>query len=718
MKKTLQITGMSCASCARGLEGTFENAAGIQNAAVNFATKKAVIEYDESTIVLDEIVKMIQDSGFDVAKKESEESKDEVKVYLYKFLGSFVFGAPLFSMMFAEIKTGIKFWGIDLSMLIFATLTTIVVFFFGIHFHISAFKKFRKAQFTMDTLVSLGTLAAFFYSLYALATDRHVFFEAAVAIIIFINLGRYLEAKGKGQAGQAIKKLLELGVKEARIVTKKEEKLIPIEHIKKDEVLLVKPGEKIPLDGIVIEGVSSVDESMLTGESLPVTKKEQDPVFGGTLNQNGALKIKVEKIGNETVLAQIVKMVEDAQSSKAPIEHLADKIASVFVPAILFISALTFVTWFFVSNNFETALINSVAVLVIACPCALGLATPIAILVGTGQGAQKGILIKNGETFEKSKQINTVVFDKTGTLTEGKPKVTEVVWSKEAQKKPLEHDLHLKNIVSLEKLSEHPLALAVVNYFEKNDTKTEVENFKSVTGKGVTGEIGHNQYFIGRQTFLEENTIKIESDLKGKANLLEKEGKTVIFAGTRGICVNIIAISDTPKKDAKTAVQQLQKKNIEVIMLTGDNQTVAQSIGKMVGINKVIAEVFPGDKANEVKKLQQQGKTVAFIGDGINDAPALVQSDLGIAMGTGSDIAIESGNIVVVKGSPTKVLQAIQLSQKTFSIIKQNLFWAFIYNSIGIPIAALGFLSPVFASFAMAMSSVSVVFNSLRIKRI
>ncbi len=718
MKKKLDITGMSCASCARGIEKSLMTINGIQKIVVNFATKKALITFDEKIISLGEIIKELRKTGFDIAKTEPQQaSKKEEKQYFRKFIGSLFFGTPLFLMMFVEIKTGKMIWGVDLSMLVFAFLTTIVVFIFGRHFHLSAFLKLRKGQFSMDTLISLGTLSAYFYSLYALPTSRHVFFEAAAAIIIFINLGRYLEVKGKGQASKAIQKLLQLGVKEARLIRDDQEFFVKIEEISKGDILLVKPGEKIPLDGEIIQGSSSLDESMLTGESLPINKKEGEQVFGATFNQNGTLRIRVEKTGDETVIAQIVKMVEDAQTSKAPIEKLVDKISSVFVPIILLISVATFVGWYFFSDKFEISLINAVAVLVIACPCALGLATPIAILVGTGQGAQKGILIKTGETFEKSKQINTVIFDKTGTLTEGKPKVTQIVWSKILQKKEHEQNLHLENITALESLSEHPLAQAVVDY-AKNAKKREVQNFKNFTGQGIRGQIDHREYLIGRRTFLEENNYKVSAELKNEAKFLENEGKTVIFISTQDAPIGIIAIADIAKQDAKAVVQKLETQKIEVVMLTGDNQAVAKTIAHNLGIKKVIAEVFPGDKAGEIKKLQKQGKIVAFVGDGINDAPALVQADLGLAMGTGSDIAIESGNIVIVQGSPMKVWQAIELSQKTFSIIKQNLFWAFFYNSVGIPIAALGFLNPMFASFAMVLSSVSVVFNSLRIRRI
>lgn len=723
MKTTLNITGMHCASCASGLEGTFKNTPHIQTANVNFATQKAILEFDEQKISLDQITQIIKDSGYNIEKKDkhtaghTHQEDQNLGYYLKYFLGSLVFGLPVLSMMFIKTPTGIKLLQIDLIMYVHALLTALVVFFFGKHFHKIAFKKLLKGNFNMDSLVSLGTLTALFYSIYAMFNHKDVFFEASVAIVIFINLGRYLETKGRGQAGKAIEKLLALSVKEARVIDGNQEKNIPLENVQKGAILLVKPGEKIPLDGIIIEGNSNVDESMLTGESLPVSKKIGEEVFGATLNQNGALKIKVTKIGTETMLSQIVQMVEDAQSSKAPIQHLVDKVSSIFVPIIIGISILTFLLWFLFTKNVETALINAVAVLVIACPCALGLATPIAILVGTGVGAKKGILIKNGETFEKSKKITTVVFDKTGTLTEGKPEVTSVIWAPAIN--PQEASL---KTATLEKLSEHPLASAIVNHFKSNEITSgntlKVNQFENISGKGILGEIGNQKYYIGRSNFLEENHIILDADLLAQSKQLEKQAQTVIFIGAEKQHIGIIAIADKPKTDAFEAIKNLQAKQIEVIMLTGDNQTVANSIAKKLGITNVIAEVFPHEKAEKVTTLQKEGQIIAFVGDGINDAPALAKSDLGIAMGTGSDIAIETGDIIIVKGSPTKVFEAIRLSQKTFQIIKQNLFWAFAYNIIGIPIAAFGFLNPVFASFAMAMSSVSVVFNSLRIKKI
>ncbi len=716
MKISLNIIGMTCASCARIIETSLQNKKGIKYLNVNFALKKLTAEFDEKKINISEIIKDVKRSGFSASEgKKYSDNSGEMKKALWNFIGAFIIGAPVFSMMFFDIKTGILFWNIELSMIIFAILTAITVFIFGIHFHISAIKKLLKLNFSMDTLVSMGTLSAFFYSIYALSTNRHVFFEAAVAIIIFINLGRYLEAKGKGQAGKAIEKLLELGVKEARVIINHEEKNISIDDIKRGDTILVKPGEKIPLDGEIIEGVSSVDESMLTGESLPLTKKIGDDVFGATMNINGILKIKVLKIGDETVLSQIIHMVEDAQNSKAPIEHLADKVSSIFVPIVIVIAFITFLVWFFISKKFETSLINAVSVLVIACPCALGLATPTAILVGTGAGAKKGILIKNGETLEKSQNITTVIFDKTGTLTEGKPKVSNIIPFDFPEEKII------KIAYNLSKLSIHPLSQAIANFGKENNAdNVDFINFKEISGKGIKAICKKHQthLHLGNIKLFEENNIPVSEQAKEKMQELSAQGKTPILVGHGKKLIGILGLADTTKEDSVSAVKELQKLGMTVVMITGDNERTAQTIASQLGITSMLAEVFPNEKANKVKEFQKRGEVVAFVGDGINDAPALATSDLGIAMGTGSDIAIESGNIVIVKGSPTKVFQAIRLSQKTFSIIKQNLFWAFAYNSIGIPIAALGFLNPVFASFAMAMSSVSVVFNSLRINRV
>lgn len=717
----LKITGMTCGSCAKLSENSILKVEGVKTAQVNIANNKAQVEFDEKKTSIAEIIKAVEKAGYGAIEitgaepSMGEESKKEVKTALNRFIGAAIFTVPVFTMMFApDLMIGIKFLNVDLLMWIYAVLTAVVVFVFGFHFHKNAAKKLMHFTSNMDSLVSLGTLSSFTYSVWAMFTGYHVYFEAAAAIITLINLGKWLEAISKGKASNALKRLLELGAKNARVIRDGKEIEIPLEEIKVGDVLHVKAGEKIPLDGKITSGQASLDESMLTGESIPVDKKEGDDVFGATINQNGNLKIEVTKVAGDTVLSHIIEMVEEAQMSKAPIQKLADKIAGIFVPTVIIIAAITFTTWFLLSGNIETSILPAVAVLVIACPCALGLATPTAIMVGTGVGAKNGILIKNGETLEKSNKIDVVIFDKTGTLTEGKPKVTDVI--------PFDFpkDRLLKIAYSLAKMSNHPLSQSIAEFGkEKESDHTVLEGFEEIRGKGVAATCKeHNTKLgLGNEKLIQENDIPISPDVKRHVQKLSEEGKTPIYVSHGNQLIGIVGLMDTLKEDSKNAVEQLEKMNIEIIMITGDNTKTAQAIANQVGIKKVIAEVLPEYKAKEIKNLQDAGKKVAFVGDGINDAPALAQSDLGIALGTGTDVAIETGNIVIMQGSPEKVYTAIKLSQRTFAAIKQNLFWAFIYNIIGIPIAAFGLLSPVFASFAMSMSSVSVVTNSLRVKR-
>jgi Cu+-exporting ATPase len=565
----------------------------------------------------------------------------------------------------------------------------------------------------MDTLISIGTVAAVAYSFWAMASGKTDFyFETAAIITAFILLGRYLEAKSRGQASQAISKLMQLGAKSAHLIKDGVVTDIPIEQVRIGDILAVKPGEKYPVDGKISKGETSVDESMLTGESMPVSKIQGDQVFGATININGSVEIQTLKVGKDTVLSQIIKMVEDAQVKKAPIQKLADKIAGIFVPIIILLAIATFGIWLGVSHDFGRSLIASVAVLVIACPCALGLATPVAILVGTGEGAKKGILIKNGEALEKAKHIDVVLFDKTGTLTEGKPSVTDII-----ALNGMDSNAVLLLAASVEQHSEHPLALAIMN--KAQELKLAIPtatNFLNNAGKGVTAKVDGKDILIGSPRLLSEISAA-KTEQAAKIEELEHQAKTVVCLVKDKVLVGLIAIADTVKPDAKEAVSKLKAMGINSIMISGDNKRTAQAIAKDIGIEEVLAEVLPQDKAAEVEKLQAQGKKVAFVGDGINDAPALVRADLGIAVGTGTDIAIESGEIILVKGSPLKVVQALQLSQKTFRTIQQNLFWAFFYNVVAIPFAALGYLNPMIAGAAMALSSFSVVGNSLRIKR-
>lgn len=717
MKTTsFKIVGMHCASCVARNENSLKKLKGVKDASVNFATNKATVEYDEKQVSEMEMHEAIMKNGYKVQEHEMRHEssdphahhtkapeKDEVKKAKIKAFSSITLTLPILAIA----MLGLEFPG---SMGIEALLSTFVILFFGWEFHREMLKQLRHFSTNMDTLISLGTLAALLYSLWALWQGREdLYFETGAVITSLILLGRYFEAKSRGQASEAIQKLLELGAKEATLVSGEK---IKVEDLKIGDVVLVKPGEKIPLDGIIVKGSSSVDESMLTGESLPVSKKENDEVYGATINSNGSLQIKINKTGDNTVLAQIIKLVENAQTKKAPVQKLADKISSIFVPIVILISIITAAAWYFATRDITQSAITGVAVLVIACPCALGLATPTAIMVGTGRGAQKGILIKNGEALERAKKIHTVMFDKTGTLTLGKPKVTDLLSCSDE----FNEEEVLTIAASLEKESEHPLADAIVNYaLNKKIKLEEVKEFKALSGKGVMGKIDGAEVFIGTHRFLKENEISTESCDK-KVDELEKHAKTVVLVAIDNKVAGIIAIADTIKPDAKEAVKALHQEGIETIVISGDNERTAKEIARQLNIKHVMAEVLPSQKAEKVKELQDQGQLVAFVGDGINDAPALAQAELGIAIGTGTDIAIESGNIVLVKGSPAKVVEAIKLARKTFTIIKQNLFWAFFYNIAAIPLAALGLLSPMIAAGAMAFSSVSVVLNSLRIK--
>lgn len=720
-KVVLKISGMTCASCTKINENAIIEVDGVSSVNVNIATNKATVEFDEKKTSLEKIIKAIKKAGYG-AKEEGEsdsntveENQKEAGKAKKRFIYSAIFTAPVFTMMFLpNLMLGKKLLDLDLLMWAYAALTAVVVFVFGWHFHRSAGKKLLGLKFNMDSLVSLGTLTAFIYSSWAMLAHEHVYFEAAAAIITLINLGKWLEARSKGRAGQALQKLLELGVKRARVVRGKKEVEIPIEEIKVADILHVKAGEKVPLDGVIISGEAAMDESMLTGESMPVSKKAGAEVFGATINQNGSIRVRVTKIGEDTVLSQIIKMVEEAQGSKAPIQKLADKIAGIFVPVVIVIALITFLIRYFLTGEIEASILPAVAVLVIACPCSLGLATPTAIMVGTGTGAKNGILIKNGETLEKSNKIDVVVFDKTGTLTEGKPKVTDIIPFDFPEQKLV------KVAYSLAKLSHHPLSQTVAKLGEEKKVQpAELINFKEISGQGVTAEcVEHKtQLRLGNEKIIKAGKLTISSEVESAIQKLSGEGKTPLLVSHGKQLVGVLGLMDTAKSDSEATIKKLNKQNIETVMITGDNHKTAQAIAEKLNIKKVIAEVMPQDKSQEIQKIQKEGKKVAFVGDGINDAPALAQADLGIAMGTGSDIAIETGNIVLMQGSPAKVFSALRLSQKTFSIIKQNLFWAFIYNVIGIPIAALGLLNPIFASFAMSMSSVSVVSNSLRIRR-
>jgi len=716
-KTTLHIQGMHCASCVIRNERSLKKIPGVKSATVNLATHSAVVEHDHS-VGMDAFAKAIAKNGYRVITESSledrrKEAKHERRTAGSKALFALLLAAPALIIAMAKIEIPLEIGDLGLSMIIEALFSTVVILGFGWEFHRGMLKQARQFRADMDSLVSLGTLAALGFSYWALATgspDRY--FETGAVITALILLGRYFEIKTRGQASEAIERLLQLGAKNARVVRNGIEQEIPVEQVVVGDLVIVKPGEKIPVDGVVVSGSSAVDESMLTGESLPVGKKIGDSVFGATQNQNGAMQIKTAKVGEDSVLAQIVKMVADAQSQKAPIQKLADQISGVFVPIVLVIAIVTAVVWYVLTGDVAASIVPAVAVLVIACPCALGLATPTAIMVGTGLGARRGILIKNGESLERAKRIDVVMFDKTGTLTEGKPRVTDVVAINGQDQQTL-----VELAASLEKFSEHPLAKAVVAEATKRAVSLEdPKDFKNIEGKGISGSINGTPVLVGSLRLMRDSGVDVDP-IAAEIDRLEHEAKTAIAVAADARIIGSIAIADTEKSDAASAIEQLDKLGIASAMITGDNMATANAIAQNLGIKHVYAQVLPKDKADAVKRLQQQGKKVAFVGDGINDAPALAQADLGIAMGTGTDVAIEAGNIVLVKGRPSKVVDAILLSRKTFRTIKQNMFWAFFYNIAAVPLAAFGWLNPMIAGGAMAFSSVSVVGNSLRIKR-
>lgn len=710
---TFTITGMHCASCSMRNENTLKKIPGVNKAAVNLATNKATVVYDEKHVHEHMLHAMVKKNGYGVVTQDHEHEHGgsgakEVKMTGQKAFWAIVLALPVVILAMADINFGFKIVDIDLSMWLQAIISSVVIFSLGQEFHVSMLKRLKTFSANMDTLISLGTLSAWGFSVWEMFFGfGHLYFETGAVIAALILLGRYFEARSRGRASEAIKKLMQLGAKTARLLVEGgEERSIPIEQVKVGDILLVKPGEKMPVDGEVIQGTSSVDESMLTGESMPVEKNIGDAVYGASLNQNGAIQIKAVKVGADTVLAQIVKMVDEAQTAKAPVQKLADQISSIFVPIVLGLAILTLVGWLITGHKIDLSIVPAVAVLVIACPCALGLATPTAIMVGTGLGASKGILIKNGESLERGKKIDVVIFDKTGTLTEGKPKVTEVL----PVAPGISGDELLSMAASLEKLSEHPLGQAIVDSaMDKKLKLSEPEHFENIAGQGVSGILAGKKIVVGSPRLLSQQSDNIVE--------LEQNGQTVIVVLKDNQLQGSIAIADTVKSDAAEAIKKLKDQEVESVMLTGDNHRTAQAIASQLGINNVFADVLPNQKAEKVKELQAQNKKVAFVGDGINDAPALAQADLGVAIGTGTDIAIEAGNIVLVKGSPLKVVEALGLSQATFRKIKQNLFWAFFYNVITIPLAAFGLLNPMIAAGAMAFSSVSVVTNSLILRR-
>ena len=726
-KITLDITGMHCASCATLITKRLEKEPGVSYANVNLTTEKATVDFDETKILEKNIINAIESLGdykikiitgnSDDKDYETKKRNANLKKLKNLFLFSLLLSTPAFFIGMVFMWIGIE---IPYRNYILFFLATPVQFIVGAGIYKSAFVALKNKSANMDTLIAIGTSAAYFYSTYVIFFNPmgDQYFEAAAVLITFVILGRYLEAIAKGKTSEAIKKLMNLSPKIATVIRNGKEEKIKIDDVIVGDIIIVKPGERIPVDGIIIEGATSIDESMITGESMPVEKGKGDIVIGSTINKHGSFKFKATKVGANTTLSQIIKLIEDAQGKKAPIQRFADKISAYFVPAVIGIAIISFSVWYFiVKQTFEFSLIIAVSVLVIACPCALGLATPTAIMVGTGKGAEKGILIKGGDALETAHKIYAVVFDKTGTLTEGKPKVTDII----AVNGIGENEI-LKLTASIEQYSEHPLAQAIVQKSKEQKIKLEdIKNFKALPGHGVEGTINGKKLIVGKPEYA--RTINNLKQYDKEISNLEEQGKTVVVGILNKKILGFIAIADTPRKDSIKAVKALQKRNIFVYMITGDNKRTANAIAKQIGVNHVIAEVLPEDKSKYVKKLQAKGK-VAMVGDGINDAPALAQADIGIAIGSGTDVAMETGNIVLMNNSTLDVVRAINLSKMTIKKIKQNMFWALFYNSLGIPIAAgllypfTGWLlSPIIAGGAMALSSVSVVLNTLMMKK-
>ena len=731
-KAVLNIFGLHCASCVANIENALKNQEGIKEINVNFASEKAYLTYDPNKISLDEIKKIIEKLGYKAQEEnpqeishQHDEQNSNLKRLKHRFWTSLILGLPVFYLMMGEIfglsVPGFLAERMEIFQLIFATAVIAISF----NIWISGSRNLLRLRPNMDSLIFIGTAAAYFYSVVVSvlpflgykSAGNNLYYESAIFILIFINLGKYLETLTKGKTSQAIKKLIGLQPKEATLLRGEEEIKVLVVELKIGDLILVRPGEKIPVDGIVVDGYSGVDEKMITGESLPVEKSKGDKIIGGTLNQTGKLVFRATKVGEQTMLAQIIKIVQQALGTKAPIQLLADKVSFYFVPGVITIAIIAALIWFTLGQPTGFVFTIFVAVLIIACPCALGLATPTAVMMGTGLAAQNGILIKSGKALEIADKVNMVVFDKTGTLTKGEPIVTDI-FSKEKTKLEI-----LKIAATIEKSSEHPLARAIVNKAQEEKIKLlEAHDFQAIPGKGIQGKFKEQKILLGTRKLMSDNKADYHSFERELAKL-ENEGKTVIILAVDNKVWGLIAVADVLKEYSKQAVELLHKMGKKVAILTGDNQRVGRAIAKQLDIDKVLAEVLPQEKATEIKALQNDGNTVAMVGDGINDAPALVQADLGIALGSGTDVAIETGEIVLIKNDLRDVIKAIDLSHYTLRKIKQNLFWAFFYNLVGIPIASgilyplTGWLlNPSLAAAAMAFSSVSVVSNALLMK--
>ena len=736
------IDGMTCASCSQTIEKVINKLDGVQSASVNLATEKMVVDFNPSELSSNDIMEAVKNSGYSAKESLSQEAQADldkekkekhIKKMWSRFWQSAVLTVPLLYIAMGEMV------GLPIPEMIhpmvyperFALLQlalTIPVLIIGRPFFIVGFRALFKGHPNMDSLVALGTSAAALYSLYGtimvLLGDHHfamnLYYESAAVILTLITLGKYFEAVSKGKTSEAIKKLMGLAPKTAIVIRDGVETEISVDDVVLGDVIVVKPGDKIPVDGVIVSGTSAVDESMLTGESIPIEKKAGDKVIGASINKNGSFQFEATKVGKDTTLSQIIKLVEDAQGSKAPIAQLADKVSGVFVPIVIVLAILSGVAWYFLGQeSWVFALTIIISVLVIACPCALGLATPTAIMVGTGKGAENGVLIKSGDALETTHKIETIVFDKTGTITEGKPVVTDILVTGSLSK-----DDFLLLAASAEKGSEHPLGEAIVLAAEeKGMSFKEIDHFVAIPGHGIEVEIEKETFILGNKKLMVERQIDL-LDFEEESNRLAKEGKTPMYIANSHELLGIIAVADTIKESSLKAIKKLHRMGLEVAMLTGDNKRTAEAIAKQVGIDRVLSEVLPEDKANEVKKLQQEGKKVAMVGDGINDAPALAQADIGIAIGSGTDVAMESADIVLMRSDLMDVPTAIELSHATIKNIKENLFWAFLYNTLGIPVA-MGLLylfggpllNPMIAGAAMSFSSVSVLLNALRLKR-
>jgi P-type Cu+ transporter len=735
--KTMKVEGMTCAACAKAIEKAVGKLHGIMEANVNFATEKLNVDYDPSKLRISDIKKAVEKAGYKALEEESsvdadkERKEKEIKSLWIRFIVSMIFTVPLLIVSMGHMLGYMLPMFLDpmMNSRNFAVLQLVlssVVLLAGIRFFETGFSALVRRSPNMDSLIAIGTSAAYLHGIFAVYQifvgnvdyAYELYFESAAVILTLITLGKYLESVTKGKTSEAIKKLMGLAPKTATIIRAGKEIVVPIDEVEVGDIIIVKPGEKLPVDGEVVEGLTSIDESMLTGESIPVEKTPGSKVIGASINKSGYIKYKATRVGKDTALAQIIKLVEDAQGSKAPIAKMADIISGYFVPAVMVLAVGSGIAWYVYGETSIFALTIFISVLVIACPCALGLATPTAIMVGTGKGAEYGVLIKSGEALETAHKIKTIVFDKTGTITEGKPRVTDIVTVKGIDEKYL-----LQLAATAEKGSEHPLGEAIVkDAEEKNLEFKKIDKFKAIPGHGIQVVIDKNTILLGNRKLMVETNIDI-SGLEETSGNLATEGKTPMYIAINNSISGIIAVADTVKTSSKKAIDTLHKMGIEVAMITGDNRKTAEAIAKQVGIDVVLAEVLPQDKANEVKKLQAQGKKVAMVGDGINDAPALAQADIGIAIGSGTDVAMESADIVLMRSDLMDVPTAIQLSKKTIRNIKQNLFWAFGYNTLGIPVA-MGvlhifggpLLNPIIAAAAMSLSSVSVLLNAIRLK--